>query len=427
MTRPALEALVAAGFEAREAIPITEDIFMSQDVSNCYLVSTGEGALLVNTGTTLLAEKHRERFARVSPEPIHTIVFTQSHPDHIGGWHAFHQPGVETIAQDDYFRVRRQWNQLGRFYRHRNARLWRGVTSEVRNPGDPPKPKPVIPPDPVPTMTFHDNYRFNVGALDVELLAVPGGETIDSLLVWLPQRRIVFSGNVLGPMWLQNPNLYTVRGDLVRSALRYVESVDRLRSLGAELLITGHGEPIRGADEILAGLTTLRDSVEWVHDRTVEAMNTGTDLFTMMREIRPPASLAIGEAHGKVMWNIRATWEEYVGWFRYASTTELYAVPPSAVWGDLVELAGIDALVDRAARHLGDGHPLEAIHLTDIVLATEPGHLHALEVTVQALETLLERSGMENLSEVRWLETELARTRGSLHDRGTSPPELRSR
>ena len=153
MTRPILEGLVSAGFDAQAAIPITDDIFMSQDVSNCYLVRTGEGALLVNTGTTLLGEKHRERFERVSDEPIRTIVFTQSHPDHMGGWHAFDQPGIETIAQDDYFRVRRQWNQLGRFYRHRNARLWRGVTSEARKPGDPPRPKPVIPPDPVPTVT----------------------------------------------------------------------------------------------------------------------------------------------------------------------------------------------------------------------------------------------------------------------------------
>ena len=224
----------------------------------------------------------------------------------------------------------------------------------------------------------------------------------------------MFSGNVLGPMWLQNPNLYTVRGDVVRSAQRYVDSVDRLRSLGAELLITGHGEPIRGADEIRAGLTRLRDSVEWVHDQTVEAMNAGTDLFTMMRDIRPPASLAVGEAHGKVMWNVRATWEEYVGWFRYESTTELYAVPPSAVWGDLVELAGVEALVDRAGSHLGEGHPLEALHLTDMVLAVDPGHVRALQVTVEALEELLERSGMENLSEVRWLESEIAKTRASI-------------
>jgi alkyl sulfatase BDS1-like metallo-beta-lactamase superfamily hydrolase len=411
--RPILEAIVTAGQGEQDAIPITDDIFMSQDVSNCYLVRTGDAALLVNTGTAQLATAHRDRFARVSDEPIHTIVFTQSHPDHIGGWHSFDGPDVETIAQDDYFHVRQYWNDLGRFYRHRNGRLWRGVTSPARKPGVP-RPKPVILDDPVPTTTFHDSYSFDVGPLHVDLLSVPGGETTDSLLVSLPEHRIVFSGNLLGPMWLQIPNLYTVRGDKVRSAVRYVESVDRLRALNPEILITGHGEPIRGAAEIQDGLTRLRDAVEWVHDETITAMNAGTDLFTIMREVSPPPALTLGEAHGKVMWNVRAAWEEDAGWFRYESTTELYAVPPRAVWGDLVELAGADALADRAANHLDAGRPLEALHLTDIVLGTDPDHPRALEVSLGALEELLRRSGMENLSETRWLEGEIASTKAAI-------------
>jgi hypothetical protein len=50
---------------------------------------------------------------------------------------------------------------------------------------------------------------------------------------------------------------------------------------------------------------------------------------------------------------------------------------------------------------------LEAIHLTDIALAADPGNRRAQEAKLAALETLLERSGRENYSEVAWLRGEI--------------------
>ena len=357
------------------------------------------------------ADAHRSRFARACDEPIRAIVFTQSHGDHVGGWTAFNRPGVDTIVQANFAEVRGYWNRLAPFYGRRTAKLWGSVAATRPSSGRAPE----LPPDPVPTITFDDTYLFTVGDTRVELLAVPGGETTDSLVVWLPDERVAFNGNMLGPMYLHVPNLYTVRGDKLRSALRYVESVDRLRALEPEVLITGHGDPIRGAERIHADLTVLRDAVQWVHDETVAGMNAGMDLFTLMREITPPPELALGEGHGKVMWNVRAIWEEYAGWFRYESTTELYAVPPRAVFGDLVELAGgPDALTERAASYVAKGRPLEALHLTDLVLDAIPEHGKARETALSAHALLLERGGAANLSETRWLESEIAAARTAL-------------
>jgi alkyl sulfatase BDS1-like metallo-beta-lactamase superfamily hydrolase len=113
------------------------------------------------------------------------------------------------------------------------------------------------------------------------------------------------------------------------------------------------------------------------------------------------------QLHGKVSWIVRAVFEEHTGWFRYESTTELYAVPPSAVWADLVELAGgADRLVERAREHVDAGRPLEALHLVDIAGAeADPS---ALYVKRDALQLLLSRSRNENFSEVRWLEQEIS-------------------
>jgi alkyl sulfatase BDS1-like metallo-beta-lactamase superfamily hydrolase len=118
-----------------------------------------------------------------------------------------------------------------------------------------------------------------------------------------------------------------------------------------------------------------------------------------------PPELALPQVHGKVPWIVRAIWEEHVGWFRYESTTELYEVPPAAVWNDIVELAGgTAALTGRADAHLRQGHPLQALHLVEIALAHTPDDPAALRVKRVALESLLERSGRENFSEVQWLE-----------------------
>ena len=226
--------------------------------------------------------------------------------------------------------------------------------------------------------------------------------------MWLPAERTVFTGNLTGPFFGHVPNLYTLRGDKIRNARAYCASLDRVIALEPEVLVTGHGDPIRGADEIQRRLVQLRDATQYVRDRTIEGMNAGTDLFTLMREITPPPELQLGQGHGKVAWNVRSIWEEHASWVRFESTTELYEVPASAVWADVVELAGGTAPVtERARAHLDAGRPLEALHLLDMVLAGAPDDADANAVKRGVLEALLERSGGENFSEVRWLESEL--------------------
>ena len=77
----------------------------------------------------------------------------------------------------------------------------------------------------------------------------------------------------------------------------------------------------------------MRDAMVWVHDRVVDGMEAGTDVTTLMREIVLPDRFDLGEGYGRTSWNVRAIWEKYAGWFHHRSTTELYAVPASAVAG----------------------------------------------------------------------------------------------
>jgi alkyl sulfatase BDS1-like metallo-beta-lactamase superfamily hydrolase len=397
-----------AGAEQQEAEPLGDGIHRSRGISNSYLVTTPEGDVLVNTGMHFEAEAIAARYARVSTGPRRVIVFTQGHGDHVGGWSRLVQTGTtETIAQADHPRVREYWTSLHAYYVRRSGRLWSGDVRRTDRDHRPPEPEL--------STTFLDSHRFALGGREFELFAVPGGETTDSLVLWLPEQRTVFTGNLTGPLLGHLPNLYTVRGDKIRSAARFAESVDRVLSLRPETLITGHGEPLRGGRRIREVLGRVRDATLSIREQTLAGMNAGTDLFTLMRTVALPPSLEVPQGHGKVPWLVRAIWEEHSGWFRYESSTELYAVPPSAVWPDLVELAGgTGPLTHRAEAHLAGGRPLEALHLLEPALAAEPRDREALRAKRAALRLLLDRSGRENFSEVRWLEAELRDTESEL-------------
>jgi alkyl sulfatase BDS1-like metallo-beta-lactamase superfamily hydrolase len=195
-----------------------------------------------------------------------------------------------------------------------------------------------------------------------------------------------------------------MRGDRYRDALTAIASVERVRELRPELLVTGHFAPIAGAERIDAELTRLRNAIQYIHDQTVAGMNAGKDVRTLMREIDLPAEYEVGQGYGKVAWDVRAVWENYSGWFHHRSTTELYPVGFEAVSADVVELAGADALLDRAREHLNEDRPLHAIHLAELVASD---HLGARDVLRAAHETLLGET--TNFWERAWLSEQIVR------------------
>jgi alkyl sulfatase BDS1-like metallo-beta-lactamase superfamily hydrolase len=232
---------------------------------------------------------------------------------------------------------------------------------------------------------------------------------VDNLIVWLPDDRIAFTGNLVGPVWLSMPFFCTLRGDKPRAVWNTLKSLRKLRDLNADIVITGHGEPIRGADRIVADIDRMIGAITWVRDYTLDGMNAGRTVHELMRDARLPEQLVIGEYHGKLSWAVKTIWDQYAGWFHYEDgTTELYGVPRSAINADIVALAGADALADRAAAHLAENRPLEAIHLTDIILSARPDHRATLETRKAAHERLLSDSTAGNLSETMWLRSEIA-------------------
>jgi len=399
---------------SQPAEQVNDHIWRSRSNSNAHLVASGDGDVVINTGTPYQGPRHRERFEQAVGRPLRVqkVIFTQSHPDHFGGWQAFDDAGVERIAQERIFSALEERSRVAKYLSsRRTAAMFSRRTLE----GEPvTQPAPGWQQGQLPDVhtLVHDGFCFEVGGRRFELLAVPGGETLDSLAVWLPEERTAFTGNMTFAVPGGLPHLTTIRGDRMRSVVTFLACLDRVIALEPEVWCNGHGPHFSGASAVRAALTKVRDATQYLHDETIKGMNEGKDLFTLMREIELPPSLAPAHSRGPARWCVRAIWEEYVGWFRCESMTELYGVPPSSVWGELTELAGgPGVLAEHAASHVARGEPEQALHFTDMLLSVEPGHRRGREVEIAALEALLERSGAVDWDDARLLELELRRLR----------------
>jgi alkyl sulfatase BDS1-like metallo-beta-lactamase superfamily hydrolase len=357
--------------------------------------------VLVNAGTLGDARRGRELFARVSTAPIRFIILTQSHANQYGGLEVYKTLENTVIAHRNYPSDRLYGEMLSAHYRRGSRRIFGAMTGSTEQI----VPTREIAPD---LLIGDEGYGFELGGRLFQIIWTPGGETRSAVILWLPSERIAIVGNLFGPLFGNHPNLNTVRGDKPRWALQFLESARLLRSLHPELLLTGH-EEVRGAERISREVTRIIDSVQWVHDRTVDGMNEGMDLRTLMREIRTPPELTLTEEYGRVAWNVRAIWHEYTGWFDPArGTTELYGVPASSVAPAIAELAGgAQRLAARAAVFLTDGKPLEALHILDIALGAQADCLEARKVKRAALVLLDQQTGGKNLWERMWIAAQI--------------------
>ncbi|MAE93612.1 MAG: MBL fold metallo-hydrolase [Deltaproteobacteria bacterium] len=395
-----------------KAVAMGDFIFRSAGTTASYMVVSGRERVIVNTGMGWEAPHHKHLFDAVHPGPTPYIITTQGHVDHVGGVSLFREPGTRYVAQANNATCQADDARLPGF-RGRTAMTWfPDLLRQIGEFGERYPGEAKGQDRPTPDLCFEERVSLRVGELEIELLAMPGGETIDSLAVWLPQHRIAILSNLFGPLFPHFPNFNTLRGDKYRFPVPYMENAQRVRALQAELLITGRGMPIEGRELIDASLRRLHDAVDHVHRQTLAGMNAGKDLYTIMRETGLPPELRVGQGYGKIEWAARTIWESTTGWFQRRSTADLYGVDPIVAHAELAGLAGADRVLERARALLAEGDAPTCIRLAEAALAAQPDGREAAGVLAAAHRALLESGGDVSFWENGWLEAEAERWRG---------------
>jgi alkyl sulfatase BDS1-like metallo-beta-lactamase superfamily hydrolase len=405
--RPGKELLTPTYDEA--AHPVVDGlVYRSGGTTAAYLVLTDSGRVIVNTGMGFEAPHHKRLFDAVRPGPTHLIVTTQAHVDHVGGVDLFTEPGTRYVAQANNPACQRDDKRI-QGLRMRTAGIWFDMLgTDARrihreNPG-----VSMAQAEPTPDVVFDARLALTVDGLRIELLAAVG-ETTDCCVVWLPDHRVALVSNLFGPLFPHFPNLNTIRGDKYRFVEPQLATNRMVRALRPEVLVTGRHDPIVGAELIEASLERLHDAVSYVHDRALDGFNAGIDVWTLMREITLPPELRVGQGYGKVAWAVRTFWEEYIGWFRLQSTTELYPDSAPAALAELVAVAGVDATLARAEAALARGDAPLAIRLGEAVETVAPDEARLRALMAAAHRHLLDHGGDVSFWEHGWLRTQLAR------------------
>jgi glyoxylase-like metal-dependent hydrolase (beta-lactamase superfamily II) len=408
-TRPGKELLSFVHDDA--AYRVNDFIYRSAGTSASYMIVTNAGRVIVNTGMSYEAPHHRALFAPICAGPTPYIITTQGHVDHVGGVSLFREPGTRYVAQANNPSCQADDARIARF-RAGTAMLWFGQLAGMIGEFARRYPGQALPQErAVPDLLFESRLALRVGDLELELIAAPGGETVDSLVVWLPQHRIALLSNLFGPLFPHFPNFNTLRGDKYRFALPYLANTRRVRELRPRLLITGRHLPIEGEVLIDACLARLHDAVEYVHDETLARINAGQDIYTIMREVQLPATLRVGQGYGKVSWAVRTIFESYTGWFQRRATSELYDIDPDAALAELALLAGVKVVLDQVRARLAAGELPRALRLAEAAVAAQPENREAAQLLAEVHEALLAAGGDVNFWESGWLRHQLARSR----------------
>ena len=400
-------------------VRINNFIYLSEGASNSYLIETTDGNILINTGLGVEAPVHKYAFDQVNKNKIKYIIFTQGHVDHVGGSGFFkeYNPDATLIAQENIIE-HQSFDSLTQGGRVLNAYKFFGEMIDLMNDAIARAEKmgfKDIQSIAEPDILFKDEYKFSLGGLDVELYSVPGGETLDALLIYLPKHKILFSGNAFGPLFPHLPNFCTIRGYRIRFAIAYLEMCKKVLELKPNILITGHFKPIEGQKLIYDEVKNLHDAVDYIHTKTVEGINTGKDMYELMKEIVLPKKLSVGEGYGTVEWAIRSIYEGYTGWFRHKSTTELYAYSPQAIFSDLNNLIDKKEALKRIEEFIAGSEYLKAINLCEIVISSDDNK-EALKIYLD-IHIILLKEAQKNSNRwiVKWLESEIEETKNKLN------------
>ena len=105
-----------------------------------------------------------------------------------------------------------------------------------------------------PFVTFQDRMELYSDDLKVELIFMGPAHTTNDIVAWLPERKLLFSGDLIFNQGTPFVAMGSVSGSL--------EALKRLRELGAETIVPGHG-PVCGPevmDDIEAYLTFIQET-----------------------------------------------------------------------------------------------------------------------------------------------------------------------
>ena len=218
--------------------------------NNYTFVITGAGVVVVNSGSYLLAEALHEEIRVITDEPV-VLVINENGQGHAALGNSYWQDqGIPVLAHAD---AAHEFEESG----HGSLAQLRRITREKAE-----KTRVEL-----PTETITESRIIELGDMRIEVLWLGQSHSIGDIVVWLPEERLVISGD----MAFHERMLPLFEATDTRL---WLESWQHFEALQALYVIPGHGHPTNMAQV----RRYTRDYLMFLRGEVQQLLDDGDDL-----------------------------------------------------------------------------------------------------------------------------------------------------
>ncbi|HVN85084.1 MAG TPA: alkyl sulfatase dimerization domain-containing protein [Candidatus Binatia bacterium] len=357
---------------------------------NSTCIESDDGLVIVDACVRAMGPRLLAQIRTLSDKPIRYVIYTHGHFDHaFGVWALLEEaqqrgwPRPIIVAHERVAQRFNRYRELAGQHDHINRiQFALPDTVKVSQEGT------FFYPD----VTYADRMLLRVGELTLELRHAMG-ETDDATWVWVPERRVVCSGDLF--LW-SCPNIgnpFKVQ----RYEVEWAEALEAMAALHPEGLAPGHGPAIGGAEKVRAACLDTARALRWLHDEVVGRLNAGQWAEQILAEVNalPPDLAAkpyLRPIYGCPTFIVHGILRRYGGWFD-GNAANLFPSRGAAIAREVVQLADAARLLQRAKEIRGDDVQL-ALHLVDFVVHAGD-HTHRRDALQLKSELLNARADIE--------------------------------
>jgi glyoxylase-like metal-dependent hydrolase (beta-lactamase superfamily II)/dienelactone hydrolase len=219
--------------------------------NNLSFVVTDEGVLVVNAGDSYqLAKALHDEIKKITDQPVKYVVLENGQGHAMLGSNYWKEQGAVVIAHEDAkHEIEAQSFELLRVMKERS--LDKAAGTEVVLPDE----------------TFTDKKVIEMGDETIELLYLGPAHSPGDIIVWLPCRKVVISGDMAFHQRMLPLFEHT-------DTAAWIETWDAFEALGAAFVIPGHGEPT----DMATVRTYTRDYLVYLREKIAAVIENGGTL-----------------------------------------------------------------------------------------------------------------------------------------------------
>jgi len=259
-----------SGQDARRMVQIAKDVYtFTAGGSNSSFVVTPDGVLVFDAD---IRNDDLPAIRKVTDKRIVYLLSSHASADHsTGAWHF-------RADRPLFFATRNQMRSFVIEEKEFKQRQVEGVAAY--------KGAEIFP----PTVGFDDDLTIQFGGLTFQAVAEGYGHTNGDLTVYIPQRRVMFMGDLLNNDI--HPGQAEAAGVIFANVQGWIDILNRVvqRNLPVETYVPGHGPPHVGRGA--ADLEDQRDYFVAMRAEVAKMMQAGKSLEAIQKEFKVPERFA---------------------------------------------------------------------------------------------------------------------------------------